>query len=228
MYKYFPLKKWDRFWKLTALWKYEHKPIWTQWVKQYCEWCICDCWKEALVARTYLNTWHTRSCWCARWEPKTKHWDAKSRLYKIYITAKGRCNNPKSHKYERYWKRWIKFLRNTYEEFKKDMWLWYNEHIKEYWEKNTQLDRIDNDWHYCKENCRRVTAKENSRNRRSNHLVDFKWEMISLIEAYEIWEPTVSLPVFLSRVYQKWLGENIELALHGTNEEIKKYLSSKK
>lgn len=38
------------------------------------------------------------------------------------------------------------------------------EHWQEYGfgRKYTTIDRIDNDWHYCKENCRWITAKENN------------------------------------------------------------------
>jgi len=227
MPKYIPLKKWEKFWKLIALWECEKRLIWKQWASARYEKCKCTCkkWKELRVARTYLNTGHTVSCWCARWIPKLKHWDTWSKLYKIYMTAKSRCNNPTCYKYKRYWWRWIKFLRDSYEDFKRDMWEWYLEHIKKYWKENTQIDRIDNNWNYCKDNCRRVTCKENSRNRRSNHLVDFRGERISLIEAYEKASPKISFPVFLSRIYNKWLDKNVELALYWTNKEIRDFLS---
>lgn len=102
----------------------------------------------------------------------------------------------------------------------------YSEHVKQYGEKNTQIDRIDVNWDYCKENCRRVTIKENSRNKRNNHLVDFWWQKVSLVEVYEKWNPAVSFSVFLSRIYNKWLDRNLELALHWTNEQITEYLKS--
>ena len=140
------------------------------------------------------------------------------------MTLKARCNNPKSHKYHWYWERWIKCLRKSYEDFKRDMWDSYYKHIEKYWENNTQIDRIDNNWNYCKENCRRVTIKENCRNRSSNHLVELNWEIMPLVEAYEKWNPSVSFSVFQSRIYINKLDDNIDLALHGTKEEIREYL----
>jgi hypothetical protein len=40
----------------------------------------------------------------------------------------------------------------------------YIEHYNQYGEKNTQIDRINNNGNYSKENCRRVTAKQNHPN----------------------------------------------------------------
>lgn len=230
MPKYKPLQKWDRFWLLVALWICECREIWEHWNKARFEKCKCTCgkWREPWVMRTYLNTWHTISCWCARWLPKIKHWDAWNKLYCVYYSMKRRCDNPNSSKYKWYWAKWIKCLWNDYDSFKRDMWESYYSHIKQFWANNTQIDRIDNNWNYCKENCRWVTAKENSRNRSSNHIVELWWEKMSLIEAYEKWNPSVSYKVFLNRIYLHWLDDNIDLALHWSNEDIKKYLISKR
>ena len=90
----------------------------------------------------------------------------------VFWDIKHRCNNPKAKYYHRYWWRWIKCLRNTFEDFYNDMYESYIGHVNEYglWMKYTQIDRIDNDWNYCKENCRWVTAKENNH---YNHAKEF-------------------------------------------------------
>lgn len=41
------------------------------------------------------------------------------------------------------------------------------------WRKGLSIDRIDNNGNYTSDNCHWVTAKEQARNRRSNHLVTF-------------------------------------------------------
>lgn len=46
----------------------------------------------------------------------------------------------------------------------------YISHVCEYWEKDTTIDRIDVDWDYCKNNCKRSTMKE-QQNNRSNNLI---------------------------------------------------------
>lgn len=89
------------------------------------------------------------------------------RLMKIWSWILGRCNSPKNASYKNYWARWIRCLWESFQEFYDDMVDEYIEHWNKYWfdRKWTQLDRIDNNWDYCKENCRWVTALENVHNR---------------------------------------------------------------
>lgn len=98
---------------------------------------------------------------CAKKKP------VRYRLMKIWSWILGRCNSPRNASYKYYWARGISCLWESFQEFYDDMVDKYIEHWNKYWfdRKWTQLDRIDNDWNYCKENCRRVTAKENVNNR---------------------------------------------------------------
>jgi len=75
------------------------------------------------------------------------------------VAMKGRCSNPGCSHYERYGGRGI-----TYEK----SWNDFNEFLKDMGPKpdrKMELDRINNDGNYCKENCRWATRKEQTRNR---------------------------------------------------------------
>lgn len=138
--------------------------------------CRCVCWNEKIVDWYVIRRWQSTSCGCAHEEIITSHWFAKrtngkkTRIYNIYQVMRKRCNNKNDDHYKDYWWRWIKCMRNCFEEFYKDMWMSYEHHVREFWEKNTSIDRIDVNWHYCVKNCRRATAKEQANNRRNTRL----------------------------------------------------------
>lgn len=84
--------------------------------------------------------------------------------YRSWISMRVRCNSPKSNRYDRYGGRGIKVCeewngRGCYPKFLEDMGQRPEGH---------QIDRIDVNGNYCKENCRWVTMAENMRNTSRN------------------------------------------------------------
>jgi hypothetical protein len=88
--------------------------------------------------------------------PKTHGFSVggKPHFYKVWENIKTRCTAKKGPKYHNYAARGIKSLWVSFEEFKNDMYESYLEHKEKYGQRNTTIDRIDPNGHYCKENCR--------------------------------------------------------------------------
>lgn len=183
---------WIRSWRLTATWE-EKRMNNTIYVK-----CVCDCGNEIRTQRRHILHKNTLSCWCYASEIKRNNWKknkthgmTKTRLYKIYSWIKYRCWDIWNAQHKNYQLRWIKNHRKTFQDFYKDMWDSYKVHIEKYWEKNTQIDRIDVNWDYCKENCRWVTHIEQQNNKRNNHPISYWWKKyITIAEACrDLWLP---------------------------------------
>lgn len=138
-----------------------------------------------------------------------KHWDTNTRFYWIWENICGRTSinvDKNSRYYKEYVSRWITNERKTYLDFKQDMYDWYVEHCNKYWEKNTSIDRINNDWNYCKDNCRWATRSVQQTNRR------FTWDNRFWINKKELakkyWMTVHALQEFARR---RWY--NMELVI---------------
>lgn len=119
--------------------------------------CKCECGEERAIPATYLKRGKTKSCNpCA---VKTHGKKGKS-IYNIWQGIRARCYNPNEPAYHNYGGRGIKVCErwiNSFENFYADM----GDRPKD-----LQIDRINNDGDYDPSNCRWVTPKENSNNRR--------------------------------------------------------------
>lgn len=203
---------WKRFWRLIVLKKW----IKTKHYNQYYI-CKCDCWKEKEIAYSSLSTWISKSCWCLRKEQSikrfTKHWMRNTRFYNIFFNIKKRCEKENNPAYKNYWWRWIKCEWKTFEWFYKDMIKWYS--------KELTLDRINNDWDYCKENCKWSTRKEQANNKRSNIVIIHEWvskTFFEWIDYLKLNKHTIESRVYgLGWDYKKALFTSIRKKENGKN-----------
>lgn len=117
---------------------------------------------------------------------KYRHGYYGTSFYVRWGAVKSRCSNRKHPAYHRYGGRGIKHPWRMFEDFYNDMYDSYVEHVAVHGEKNTQLDRIDNNADYSKENCRWVTPQQNARNRNDNKWITFRGETKCLKEWAEI------------------------------------------
>ena len=92
-------------------------------------------------------------------------------LYGVWCSMKSRCENPNRPKFKDYGNRGIEVC----EEWQ-DSWNFVQWAVSHGYRKGLQLDRIDNDKGYSPDNCRFVTPKENSRNRRNTKFLTIKGE----------------------------------------------------
>lgn len=131
----------------------------------------CDCGKDYKGRLKHLKSGKVISCGCHKSEMASKtciaknttHNMAGSKLYSTWNGIKGRCLYPSSLHYRNYGGRGVKICDEwmIFDNFEK----WANSNG---YKSGLVLDRINVDGNYEPSNCRWVTIKENSNNKRNN------------------------------------------------------------
>lgn len=133
--------------------------------------CACDCGTARRVNANALLAGWSESCGCLAREVNSQratHGHTKggkqSPTFVVWHSMLGRCRNPKHLSYENYGGRGIKVC---------ERWESFASFLEDMGDrpKGMTLDRLDNNGDYCPQNCRWISMKENSNNRRNNRLL---------------------------------------------------------
>lgn len=150
--------------------------------------CICDCGNHQIVRTDCLTKGLVQSCGCLKAEQDEinlrenhRHKLSGTRLYQEWVSMKRRCFNPNDKRYADYGGRGI----TVCEEWTAVPDQFFDWSLKNGYDDNLTIDRIENDGNYAPDNCRWVDRKTQSRNRRSNVRVQYEGKEITLIELSE-------------------------------------------
>lgn len=128
----------------------------------------CDCGIKKIIIRNNVVRKNTKSCGCFK---RKKQGLSRTRFHNIWHGINVRCENKNNYLYGG---RGIKNEWKSFKDFQYDMYQSYLDHVNQSGEKNTSIDRINNNGNYCKENCRWATRKEQANNTRKNILLRFE------------------------------------------------------
>lgn len=143
--------------------------------------CQCDCGKTKVICSQSLRI-GTQSCGCLvveRIQERAKHNKVNTGTYRSWKTMIQRCTNPNFTKYPRYGGRGITVC---------DEWMTFTNFYEDMGDRpdGYQIDRIDNNKGYYKENCRWADIKTQARNRSSNRNIEINGETKTMSEWCEI------------------------------------------
>lgn len=147
--------------------------------------CRCECNEVCTVRGDHMVRGRTRSCGCLNREVAARrqltHGLSKTDEYGIWWKMIRRCQDPRDNAYHHYGGRGITVCdrwRNSFEAFLEDMGP--RPSLKH------SIERVDNNKGYCPENCEWATQWVQSRNRRTNVLVEYKGQIKPLCDWCEL------------------------------------------
>ena len=128
--------------------------------------CRCDCGNTIMETCSNLKSGRVTSCGCKKIERIGKlnrtHGMRNTRLYRIWLNMKNRCNNRNAERYADYGGRGIKVCQDWDQSFI----AFYQWAIQSGYQDKLTIDRVDNNGNYEPNNCRWITLSEQNKNKR--------------------------------------------------------------
>ena len=147
--------------------------------------CKCDCGVEKLIPEGGMYDNRVQSCGCLKKamylsnrRHNTSYHSWSTRLYLIWKQMIRRCHNSKSPNRIYYHDRGIKVC----DEWSDDFSAFERWSLENGYREDLQIDRIDVNGNYEPSNCRWITARENSCNRRNNVEIVYNGKKIKLVD----------------------------------------------
>lgn len=131
------------------------------------------------------------------------HGMINTRFYRKFASMRQRCNDKNFPKYVNYGKRGIKILWKSFDDFKKDMYENYLDHVNKFGEKDTTIDRINVNGHYSKENCKWSTRKEQSNNKTNTILIPHEGRIMN-VKQWSIFSGIKYMTLYQRIMIRKW------------------------
>ena len=127
-----------------------------------------------------------------------------TRLYGIWCGMVSRCENKNDYHYPNWGGAGVR----VYPEWRNDSGMFFKWALDHGYRDELSLDRYpDPNGNYCPENCRWATPKQQQRNRRDNHLIEWQEEKKTAIERAEI--TGISVNTINARARSGWSGEEV-------------------
>ncbi|MGP2517129.1 hypothetical protein [Yersinia sp. 2545 StPb PI] len=145
--------------------------------------CQCDCGKNKVILGVSLRHGKALSCGCLQKEITSKnsktHGMTKSKAYNSWSAMMQRCTNRKSENFASYGGRGVTVC---------DRWLKFENFISDMGDPSNgeTIDRIDVNGNYEPSNCRWLSMKDQSRNRRNNRIIHTPKGDMCVSEAAEV------------------------------------------
>lgn len=179
---------------------------------------LCKCGAQITREQEQVFRGGIKSCGCLKKDKQKlfgksmkkytlKHGLEGTRFYRTYRGIIHRTKHPSCQQYKWYGGKGIKCLWDSFEEFKKDMYKSYLEHSRQFGEKNTFIERKDNEKDYSAENCIWATSTVQARNRSNNLYISYKGETLIVAD----WARKIGCnnQTLWERVRKKWPLERV-------------------